>query len=121
MGKIASQLADVVLVTDDNPRSEPPLEIRNAILAAAPGARDAGERRAAIQSALSGLKSGDVLVVAGKGHEDYQIVSLDAEASRTPDAAARTFKVPFSDSQIVRELASSLDLAPEDSRIQTAA
>lgn len=121
MGRIASQLADVVLVTDDNPRSESPLEIRASILAAAPGAQDAGERRSAIQSALSGLKSGDILVIAGKGHEDYQVVAADAVAWNGVDPKARTSKVPFSDSQIVRELACSLNLAREDSQIQTAA
>jgi UDP-N-acetylmuramoyl-L-alanyl-D-glutamate--2,6-diaminopimelate ligase len=121
MGKIASQLADVVLITDDNPRSEPPLEIRTAILAAAPGARDAGERRGAIQSALSALKSGDLLVIAGKGHEDYQILGADAYPSHDLESLARTFKVPFSDTRIVRELALTLDLAQEDSQIQTAA
>ncbi|MGD0306328.1 MAG: UDP-N-acetylmuramoyl-L-alanyl-D-glutamate--2,6-diaminopimelate ligase, partial [Candidatus Acidiferrales bacterium] len=67
MGRIAAELADVVLVTDDNPRTEAAEEIRRQILAAAPGARDAGHREAAIRAAVAGLAAGDVLVVAGKG------------------------------------------------------
>ena len=74
MGGVAARLADVVIVTDDNPRSEDPAEIRQAVLAAAPGAREIGDRRAAIAEAVRDLRQGDVLVVAGKGHEQGQIV-----------------------------------------------
>jgi UDP-N-acetylmuramoyl-L-alanyl-D-glutamate--2,6-diaminopimelate ligase len=74
MGEIATRLADVVIVTDDNPRSEDPAAIRRQILAAAPGAREVGDRAEAIASAVRSLRSGDVLVVAGKGHETGQIV-----------------------------------------------
>jgi UDP-N-acetylmuramoyl-L-alanyl-D-glutamate--2,6-diaminopimelate ligase len=74
MGEIAARLADVVIVTDDNPRSEDAGAIRAAILAAAPGAREIGDRRAAIRAAVDQLEAGDVLVVAGKGHERGQIV-----------------------------------------------
>jgi UDP-N-acetylmuramoyl-L-alanyl-D-glutamate--2,6-diaminopimelate ligase len=74
MGEIATRLADVVIVTDDNPRSEEPAEIRAAILAAAPGATEIGDRADAIRAAVAMLRSGDVLVVAGKGHETGQIV-----------------------------------------------
>jgi len=74
MGAIAAKLADVVIVTDDNPRSEDPAEIRKAVLAAAPGAQEIGDRRRAIAEAVEGLRQGDVLVVAGKGHEQGQIV-----------------------------------------------
>jgi UDP-N-acetylmuramoyl-L-alanyl-D-glutamate--2,6-diaminopimelate ligase len=74
MGAIAAEMADRVIVTDDNPRSENPAAIRAAILKAAPGAIEIGDRRAAIHSAVSGLQRGDVLVVAGKGHETGQIV-----------------------------------------------
>ncbi len=74
MGAIAARMADVVIVTDDNPRSEDPAEIRQAILADAPGAREIGDRRRAIEEAVAGLRQGDVLVVAGKGHEQGQIV-----------------------------------------------
>jgi UDP-N-acetylmuramoyl-L-alanyl-D-glutamate--2,6-diaminopimelate ligase len=69
MGEIATRLADIVIVTDDNPRSEEPASIRAAILAAAPGAREIGDRRVAISEAIALLQTGDTLIVAGKGHE----------------------------------------------------
>ncbi len=75
MGAIAARLADVAIVTDDNPRSEEPGSIRAAILAAAPGATEIGDRRAAIRAAAAQLSEGDVLVVAGKGHEQGQLVA----------------------------------------------
>lgn len=74
MGRIATDRADVTIVTDDNPRSEDPARIRKAILAAAPGAREIGDRAEAIGTAVAMLKQGDVLVIAGKGHEEGQIV-----------------------------------------------
>jgi UDP-N-acetylmuramoyl-L-alanyl-D-glutamate--2,6-diaminopimelate ligase len=74
MGELATKLADRVYVTDDNPRSEDPASIRAAIMAAAPGAIEIGDRRAAIVAAVSELQPGDLLLVAGKGHEQGQIV-----------------------------------------------
>ena len=74
MGEIAAQNADAVIVTDDNPRSENPAAIRAAIIAAAPGAREIGDRAEAIRAAIHDLETGDVLLVAGKGHETGQIV-----------------------------------------------
>ncbi len=74
MGAIAASLADVAIVTDDNPRSEPPAAIRAEIRAGAAGLREIGDRREAIRSAAAMLRDGDVLVVAGKGHEQGQIV-----------------------------------------------
>jgi len=74
MGAIAAEKADRVIVTDDNPRSENPAAIRAAILAAAPGAREIGDRGEAIRQAVTELEHGDVLLVAGKGHESGQIV-----------------------------------------------
>ena len=74
MGAIAAESADVVIVTDDNPRSEVPAAIRAEILAAAPGALEIGDRREAIRHAVAMLAPGDVVVVAGKGHETGQIV-----------------------------------------------
>lgn len=74
MGEIAARLADRVIVTDDNPRSEEPAQIRAAILAAAPGATEIADRAEAIRTAVAMLQPGDVLVVAGKGHETGQIV-----------------------------------------------
>jgi UDP-N-acetylmuramoyl-L-alanyl-D-glutamate--2,6-diaminopimelate ligase len=74
MGRMAAEQADRVVVTDDNPRSEDPVEIRRAILAACPDALEIGDRREAIRTALASLEAGDVLLVAGKGHESGQIV-----------------------------------------------
>jgi UDP-N-acetylmuramoyl-L-alanyl-D-glutamate--2,6-diaminopimelate ligase len=74
MGEIAAENADSVIVTDDNPRSENPAAIRSAILAAAKGAREIGDRAEAIRTAISGLQPGDALLIAGKGHETGQIV-----------------------------------------------
>jgi UDP-N-acetylmuramoyl-L-alanyl-D-glutamate--2,6-diaminopimelate ligase len=74
MGAIAARDADRVIVTDDNPRSEDPAAIRAAILKAASGAAEIGDRREAIRTAIAGLQRGDVLLVAGKGHETGQIV-----------------------------------------------
>ncbi len=74
MGEAAAAHADLAIVTDDNPRSEPPATIRAQILAAAPGAREIGDRRQAIAQAVALLESGDALVIAGKGHEAGQIV-----------------------------------------------
>ena len=93
MGAIAAGKADLAIVTDDNPRGEDPASIRAAILAgmpadAASGTREVGDRREAIREAVRGLRPGDVLVVAGKGHETGQIVG-----DRT---------LPFSDHDEVR-------------------
>jgi UDP-N-acetylmuramoyl-L-alanyl-D-glutamate--2,6-diaminopimelate ligase len=74
MGAIAAEKADRVIVTDDNPRTEAPAAIRAAILAAAPGAFEIDDRRAAIRHAIGELEAGDVLLIAGKGHETGQIV-----------------------------------------------
>jgi UDP-N-acetylmuramoyl-L-alanyl-D-glutamate--2,6-diaminopimelate ligase len=74
MGRIAVEGADRVIVTDDNPRSENPAAIRAAILADAPGAVEVGDRADAIRKAIADLKSGDVLLIAGKGHETGQII-----------------------------------------------
>jgi UDP-N-acetylmuramoyl-L-alanyl-D-glutamate--2,6-diaminopimelate ligase len=75
MGRIAAELADVAIVTDDNPRSEDPAAIRAEVLAGAVGAREIGDRRAAIRAAAAMLTDGDVLVVAGKGHEQGQTIA----------------------------------------------
>jgi UDP-N-acetylmuramoyl-L-alanyl-D-glutamate--2,6-diaminopimelate ligase len=89
MGEIATRLADLVIVTDDNPRSERPEDIREAILAAAPGAIEIGDRHKAIREAIAALHAGDTLIVAGKGHEEGQTIG------------AETF--PFSDHEEVRQ------------------
>ncbi|MBV8427236.1 MAG: UDP-N-acetylmuramoyl-L-alanyl-D-glutamate--2,6-diaminopimelate ligase, partial [Hyphomicrobiales bacterium] len=87
MGKIAAETADRVFVTDDNPRSEDAGAIRRAILAGAPGAVEIGDRAEAIGAAVRSLGQGDVVLVAGKGHETGQIIG-----ERT---------LPFSDHQAV--------------------
>ena len=91
MGAVAARDADAVIVTDDNPRSEDPALIRAAVLAGAPGAIEIGDRRAAIAAALVQSGPGDVVLIAGKGHEQGQIVG-----DRT---------LPFDDVQVARECA----------------
>jgi UDP-N-acetylmuramoyl-L-alanyl-D-glutamate--2,6-diaminopimelate ligase len=88
MGAIAADKADHVIVTDDNPRSENPSAIRAAILTGAPDADEIGDRNEAIHRAVADLKPGDVLLIAGKGHETGQIIGQKT--------------VPFSDQQAVR-------------------
>ncbi len=88
MGQIAAQHAHHVIVTDDNPRSESPAAIRAEILAGAPGAREIGDRAEAIRAGMRLLGHGDVLLIAGKGHETGQIVG-----SRV---------LPFSDHEAVK-------------------
>jgi UDP-N-acetylmuramoyl-L-alanyl-D-glutamate--2,6-diaminopimelate ligase len=90
MGEAACRLADVAIVTDDNPRSEGPAGIRAAIMAACPGAREIGDRAQAIEAGLNGLAAGDVLVVAGKGHEQGQTVGAAV--------------LPFDDAEVIRRL-----------------
>jgi UDP-N-acetylmuramoyl-L-alanyl-D-glutamate--2,6-diaminopimelate ligase len=91
MGEIAARLADVVVVTDDNPRTEDAAAIRAAVLAGAPGAVEVGDREEAIRGAFGNLADGDTLLVAGKGHETYQIVG-----ERT---------LPFDDAELLRDAA----------------
>jgi len=74
MGRSAVTLADHAIITDDNPRSEDPAAIRQQMLAEAPGAQEIGDRGTAIATAVAALGPGDVLVIAGKGHESGQIV-----------------------------------------------
>ena len=88
MGEIASRLADVAIVTDDNPRTEEPASIRAEILAASPDAIEIGDRRKAIREAVSMLHAGDTLIVAGKGHEEGQTIGSET--------------LPFSDHEEVR-------------------
>jgi len=96
MGRIAALEADSVFVTDDNPRSEKPAAIRSEIMATAPGATEIGDRRQAIHAAVATLVAGDVLVIAGKGHETGQIVGetvlpfLDSHVAREAIATAGT-------------------------------
>lgn len=95
MGEIATRLADVVVVTDDNPRSEVPAVIRSEIMAAAKGATEIGDRAQAIRGAVRMLQSGDTLIVAGKGHEEGQTVGA--------------VTLPFSDHAELRKALEELD------------
>jgi len=90
MGKAARAGADVVTVTDDNPRREDPAAIRREIMVAAPGAQEIGDRGEAIEHAIAALGPGDLLVVAGKGHETGQIVGDDI--------------IPFNDADEIRRI-----------------
>ena len=74
MGEIAGRLADVAIITDDNPRSEDPAVIRKAVREGCPKAQEIGDRRAAIRYAIEQMREGDVVIIAGKGHEQGQIV-----------------------------------------------
>ncbi|GBD40767.1 UDP-N-acetylmuramoyl-L-alanyl-D-glutamate--2, 6-diaminopimelate ligase [bacterium HR39] len=101
MGEVAGRLADIVIVTDDNPRSEDPAAIRRAVLVGAgPRAVEIGDRREAIAFALhrAGLGPGDVVLVAGKGHERGQIV--------------KDRVLPFDDREVARGLALGAEAAP---------
>jgi UDP-N-acetylmuramoyl-L-alanyl-D-glutamate--2,6-diaminopimelate ligase len=91
MGAVASRLSDVVIVTDDNPRSEDPAVIRSAIMAGAPGATEVGGRREAIAEAIRIARPGDIVLVAGKGHETGQIIGDRV--------------LPFDDALVARECA----------------
>lgn len=94
MGEIASRLADEVIVTDDNPRSEAPAGIRAEIIAGAKSAKDIADRAAAIKSAIQNLEKGDVLLIAGKGHEQGQIFATQTE--------------PFDDAEEVKKIIENL-------------
>ena len=74
MGAVAARLSDRLIVTDDNPRSEDPAAIRRAVLDGAPGATEIGDRRAAIAAAVAAAAAGDIVLIAGKGHEQGQII-----------------------------------------------
>lgn len=74
MGKVATQLADKIIVTDDNPRHEDPAEIRKQVLAMCPDAMEIFPRERAIQTAVTNIQPGDILLIAGKGHEPYQLI-----------------------------------------------
>ena len=97
MGTIAARLADIAIVTDDNPRGEKPAAIRRAILRACPGGIEIGDRADAIRRGLAMLAAGDALLIAGKGHETGQIVG------------AKT--LPFADAEVARAALAELGTA----------
>jgi UDP-N-acetylmuramoyl-L-alanyl-D-glutamate--2,6-diaminopimelate ligase len=92
MGAVAAAKADRVIVTDDNPRSEDAGAIRAAIMSAAHGAVEIGDRRAAIRSAVADLRPGDVLLIAGKGHETGQIIGDRVTPFSDHEAVAAALK-----------------------------
>jgi UDP-N-acetylmuramoyl-L-alanyl-D-glutamate--2,6-diaminopimelate ligase len=98
MGAAAARLADVAIVTDDNPRRENPDAIRADVLAACPSGREIGGRARAIAEALNRLGPGDVLAVAGKGHEQGQIIGDTV--------------IPFDDADVVRRLVGHCPVPP---------
>jgi len=77
MGRAAAELADIAIVTDDNPRTENAADIRRAVLEGAPDALEVPDRRAAIRAAAAQLREGDILVIAGKGHEQGQVIGSE--------------------------------------------
>jgi UDP-N-acetylmuramoyl-L-alanyl-D-glutamate--2,6-diaminopimelate ligase len=90
MGAAAQKLADRVIVTDDNPRSEEPAAIRREILAGCPGAVEIADRAQAIREAVGALEAGDILVIAGKGHEQGQIVGSETRPFSDRDEAIKS-------------------------------
>lgn len=99
MGAIATARADVAIVTDDNPRTEDAAAIRAEILAGAPHAREVPGRANAIRAALEMARTGDVVLLAGKGHEQGQIVGTDV--------------LPFDDAAVSRAVAAELGARPD--------
>lgn len=95
MGAVATRLSDIVIVTDDNPRGEDPAKIRSHVLGGAPGAKEIGGRREAIAEAIRMAGEGDIILVAGKGHETGQIIG----------AGANERILPFDDALVARECA----------------
>ena len=95
MGAVAARASDEVIVTDDNPRGEDPAAIRRAVLAACSGAIEIGDRRAAIAQAIRRAGRDDIILIAGKGHEQGQIVG----------AGAAMRILPFDDVTVARECA----------------
>lgn len=91
MGEVAARLSDIAIVTDDNPRSEDPAAIRRDVMSGAPGAIEIGGRREAIAEAIARTEAGDIVLIAGKGHEQGQIVGDRV--------------LPFDDVSVARECA----------------
>ncbi|GAA3996019.1 UDP-N-acetylmuramoyl-L-alanyl-D-glutamate--2,6-diaminopimelate ligase [Sphingomonas humi] len=91
MGRVAAAGSDLVIVTDDNPRTEDPAMIRREVLAGAPGAREIGGRREAIAFAIGEAREGDIVLLAGKGHETVQVIGTQV--------------MPFDDAEVARECA----------------
>jgi len=95
MGAVAAARAERVFVTDDNPRSEDPARIRRTIMEGCPDATEVGDRAAAIATAIGVLETGDILLIAGKGHEQGQIIGETT--------------IPFDDADVARRAVEALD------------
>ena len=95
MGRVAEAKADVRIITDDNPRGEDPALIRAAIAAGAPNAKVIGDRRSAIAAAIAEARGDDIVCIAGKGHEQGQIIGAGADMR----------VIPFDDVAVARECA----------------
>ncbi|MBT5944612.1 MAG: UDP-N-acetylmuramoyl-L-alanyl-D-glutamate--2,6-diaminopimelate ligase [Rhodospirillaceae bacterium] len=94
MGEVATRHADSVIVTDDNPRREDPQTIRRQIMTGCTGANEIGDRAAAIKAGISSLQDGDILVIAGKGHEQGQIIGTET--------------LPFDDASIAADILTAM-------------
>jgi len=105
MGEVASRLADVVIVTDDNPRGEDPADIRRAVMqGAGANTREVAGRREAIAQAIEIIGRDDIVLIAGKGHEEGQIIG-----------SGDTMRVlPFNDVQVAREEASRINAGSQE-------
>ena len=97
MGEAAARASDLVIVTDDNPRGEDPASIRRAVLEGAPAAREIGDRREAICAAIKEAGPDDIVLVAGKGHEQGQIIG----------SGENMWVLPFDD-EVARECAAAI-------------
>lgn len=95
MGEVAAKGSDIVIVTDDNPRGEDPAAIRAMVLEGCPEAREIGDRRAAIAAAIDEAGGDDIVLIAGKGHEQGQIIGSGADMHI----------LPFDDVEVARECA----------------
>lgn len=104
MGKVAVELSDITIVTDDNPRSEDPAAIRADIMTGAKGAQEVGDRRAAIAKAIALAGADDIILLAGKGHEQGQIIGDRV--------------IPFDDVEVARECAREAAGAPQSETAQ---
>ena len=97
-GRVAVERAELVIVTDDNPRGEDPAAIRAGVLEGAAGAREIGDRREALGAAIAEARDGDIVLIAGKGHEQGQIIG-SGDAMRI---------LPFDDVAVARDCAAVL-------------
>ena len=99
MGRIANKFSDLIIITDDNPRSESPSSIRKDILEGCPKAEEVSDRNRAINYAISKLQKNDFLLIAGKGHETSQTIGIET--------------LPFDDYTVAKESIKNIEKAEE--------